>query len=91
MARKDRVRDRIRDFGESRYWEVRKAGGGYGLYREENGRPVARLKPDGKGGFQVQKWGYPRERWQPLLPGSPVVLPLEDALEFIVTRLWCYL
>src|SRR5438045_2395056 len=80
MPRKDHTKERIERFAERRDWTVKKAGGGYVL-RDDEGRPIARLKPRLDGEFEIQRWGR-RGRWEtkPRIP--PVVLPLEEALAF---------
>ena len=61
---------------------VRKDARGYTLMREEDGIPVARLRPKGQGLFEVLYWNPYHERWRPV--GSfGTVLALDQALEFI--------
>jgi hypothetical protein len=84
MPRKDRIKEQIQDFFDGRrYWTVRKAGGGYAFHHLEDGRPLARLKPHPSAGFQIQSWSH-RGRWK-TYPGKNwlVVLPLDQALEFV--------
>jgi len=67
MPRRDRTKEQIEDFFElRREWEVRKAGGGYGFCREEDGRPVARLKPHPNGDmkFSIGAGGEDGRRFQ---------------------------
>jgi hypothetical protein len=83
MARKDRVREAIARFFDSRGpdWAVRGSGGGYAMDDDE--RPRARLLPVGEGRFEVQRWDRKRRRWKGYGPSGPCVLPLEDALDQI--------
>ncbi len=61
---------------------VRKDSRGYNLIREEDGIPVARLRPKGEGLFQVLYWNAYQDRWRPV-GESGSALSLADALEFI--------
>lgn len=81
MPRKDRLKERIERFAERREWTVKKRGGGYALCDDE-GRPIARLKPRLNGDFEIQRWCR-RGRWLTGTQYAPVVLLLEDALAFI--------
>ena len=61
---------------------VRKDARGYTLMREDDGIPVARLRPKGQGLFEVLYWNPYHERWRPV--GSfGTILALDQALEFI--------
>ena len=61
---------------------VRKDARGYTLTREDDGIPVARLRPKGQGLFEVLYWNPYHDRWRPV--GSfGTVLALDQALEFI--------
>ena len=61
---------------------VRKDARGYTLMREDDGIPVARLRPKGQGLFEVLYWNPYHDRWRPV--GSfGTVLALDQALEFI--------
>ena len=61
---------------------VRKDARGYTLMREDDGIPVARLRPKGQGLFEVLYWNPYHERWRAV--GSfGTVLALDQALEFI--------
>ena len=61
---------------------VRKDARGYTLMREDDGIPVARLRPKGQGLFEVLYWKPYHERWRPV--GSfGTILGLKQSLEFI--------
>ena len=60
-----------------------KRRGGYSLYVEEDGTPVARLRPTGtKDSVEVLHWSY-RDRWESIGDFGGVVLPIADALDFV--------
>jgi len=62
---------------------VRKVGGGYSLFREACGRPVARFRPTGSGDAVEVKWWSHRERWDDIGDFGPMVLPLDRALAYL--------
>jgi hypothetical protein len=62
---------------------IRKAAKGYSLYREDNGKPVARLRPTGKGDQVEVMWWSHRDRWDQIGDFGPMVMPLDEALNFI--------
>lgn len=58
---------------------------GYTLYHKASGGLVARLRPSGRNGsLEVLYWSIGKERWCATGPFGRTVLPLEDALQFIV-------
>jgi hypothetical protein len=61
---------------------VRKDARGYTLTREDDGIPIARLRPRSQGEFEVLYWNPYHDRWRPV--GSfGTALSLDKALEFI--------
>jgi hypothetical protein len=63
---------------------VRKDARGYTLTREDNGMPVARLRPKESGRrFEVLRWSLTHDSWQPVGMMGTTVLSLDDALDFI--------
>ena len=65
--------------------EVVRANRGYTLYSRRTGGPVARLRPTGEGDrVRVLRWR--RDAWG--APGGfgPVVMPLDEALDFVATQ-----
>ena len=93
-GRNDRGRPVVLDFVQSRIeaFNVEQGGGvavrkdahGYTLYREDDGVPVARLRPRESGDrFEVLYWSSFREKWQPVGSVGGMILSLIDALEFI--------
>jgi hypothetical protein len=87
-GRDDALRARI----EAYHWppgrggvEVVRARGGYTPYSLHTGGPVARLRPTGKGD-RVQVLWWRREAWGDPGPFGREVMPLDDALDFIVAE-----
>ena len=63
---------------------VRKQGGGYTLFVEATNTPLARLRPKaGTDEYEIFHWSPFRQRWQHVGPVGGIVLPLDDALDFI--------
>lgn len=62
---------------------VRKLAGGYSLYREESRRPLARFRPIGRGDAVEVKWWSHRDRWDDVGDFGPMVLPLDEALNYL--------
>ncbi len=80
----DFIQSRIELFNEQHGGgvSVRKDARGYTLIREDDGIPVARLRPKGEGLFELLYWSPFHERWRPV--GSfGTVLALDESLEFI--------
>lgn len=86
MTRKnDETLQRIEVFNEARGGGVaiRKAARGYSLFREDNGKPVARLRTTAKGDLvEVMCWSH-RGKWEQIGDFGPMVMPLEEALEYV--------
>jgi hypothetical protein len=60
--------------------------GSYTLVLEATGAPIARLKPVGESGrMRVLYWSH-RDRWADAAPLGGIILPLDDALEFIANE-----
>lgn len=60
---------------------------GYTLYRASSGAPVARLRPTGQGDrVEVLYWSLWKERWTTTGPFGRIILPLEQALDFIASE-----
>jgi len=77
---------RIEAFNEAKGGSVliRKAVRGYSLFRADNGRPVAHLRPTGKGDSVEVMWWSHRDRWDQIGDLGPMVMPLDEALEYVV-------
>ena len=81
MPRRDRIRDEIVAFAERQDWIVRKADGGYSIYKEP-GKPIARLKADPQGRYEVKRWTR-RQRWDSLGQYHLMADSLEEALDIV--------
>jgi len=62
---------------------IRITAKGYSLFREDNGKPVARLRPIGRGNQVEVLWCRHRDRWDQIGDFGPMVMPLDEALDFI--------
>ena len=85
MSRHDDLVARIERFNDSRgggvVVEHRRSG--YTLLLEATGAPIARLKLVGENDrMRVLYWSH-RDRWANAAPLGDIILPLDDALEFI--------
>jgi hypothetical protein len=65
--------------------EVIRANRGYTLYSRRTGGPVARLRPTGEAD-NVQVLWRRREAWAPPEDFGPLILPLDEALEFVAAE-----
>ncbi|HUT88465.1 MAG TPA: hypothetical protein VMY37_03125 [Thermoguttaceae bacterium] len=84
-SKPDPMLKRIRAFSEAKGGGVliQKRSGGYSLFREDNGRPVARLRPTGKGDLvEVMWWRHP-DKWDQIGDFGPTVMSLDDALNYV--------
>jgi hypothetical protein len=85
MARPDAVRERIAAHPWPHGVEVVRANRGHTLYSRRTGGQVARLRPTGEGD-DVQVLWWRREAWGTPGPFGPVVMPLDQALDFVATE-----
>lgn len=84
-AKPDALLNRIVAFSESKGGGVliEKRSKGYSLFREDNGRPIARLRPSGKDDLvEILWWSY-RDRWEQIGDMGPLIMPLDEALIYI--------
>jgi hypothetical protein len=65
--------------------EVVRANRGYTLYSRRTGGPVARLRPTGQDD-EVQVLWWRNDAWAAPGDFGPVVMPLDQALQFIATE-----
>ena len=81
----DAMLDRIMAFNESKGGGVliEKRSNGYSLFREDNGRPIARLRPSGKGDLVEVMWWSHRDKWEQFGDFGPMVMSLDEALDYI--------
>jgi hypothetical protein len=85
-ARTDGMRDRIAAYAFPRGGvEVVRASRGYTLYSRRTNGPVARLRPTGDGD-KVQVMWWRQTAWAAPGDFGPVVMPLDQALQFIATE-----
>jgi hypothetical protein len=85
MKKADDMLARIEAFSEARGGGVliRKAARGYSLFRHDNGKPIARLRPTGKQTDVEVMWWSHRDKWEQIGDLGPLVMPLDQALAFI--------
>ena len=85
MKQADDFLARIEAFNTARGGGVRiqKAARGYSLLRQDTGRPIARLRPTGKGDQVEVMWWSHRDRWDQIGEFGPMVMSLEEALDYI--------
>ncbi len=62
---------------------VRKDSHGYSLFREDNGAPVARLRPTKSGDLVEILWWSWRDRWDSIGDFGGMRMPLDEALDYI--------
>jgi hypothetical protein len=85
MAKIDPLLERIEAFNETQGGGVtiRRASKGYSLFIEEDGSPLARLRPTGEGDMvEVLYWSY-RDKWEQIGEFGGEIMPLDDALQFV--------
>lgn len=87
MKKVDEILARIEAFNQEQGGGVviQKAAKGYSLFREDTGKPVARLRPTGKGDEVEVMWWSHRDRWDQIGDFGPMVLPLTDALDYVAS------
>jgi hypothetical protein len=85
-AKADDLRECIAAFAFPRGGvEVVRATRGYTLYTRRTGGPVARLRPTGQDDRVQVPW-WRNESWAAPGDFGPVVMPLDQALEFVATE-----
>jgi len=62
---------------------IQRSRGGYSLFDEDNGSPVARLRLTGKGDEVEVLWWSHRDKWESIGEFGGEIMPLSDALDFI--------
>ena len=77
--------DRIEAFNQAKGGGVaiRKDAKGYSLFREDTGKPVARIRPTGKGDQVEVMWWSHRDKWAQIGDFGPMLFPLDEALTYI--------
>src|SRR3954453_14762911 len=85
MAGADAMRERIAAHPWPCGVAVIRANRGYTLYSHRTGGQVARLRPTGKAD-NVQVLWWRRETWATPGDFGPVIMPLNEALDFVATE-----
>ena len=85
MKKADEILARIEAFNQVQGGGVliQKATKDYSLFREDTGQPVARLRPTGRGDQVEVMWWSHRDKWDQIGDFGPLVMPLDEALEYI--------
>jgi hypothetical protein len=89
----DEILDRIEAFNQVKGGGViiQRAAKGYSLFREDNGRPIARLRPTGKGDQVEVMWWSHRDKWEQIGDFGPLLMSLDEALMYIAKNtLGCF-
>ena len=84
-AKPDSILERIIAFNEVAGGgvQIQRQSNGYSLYREDNGRPIARLRPTGTGDSVEVLWWSHRDKWEQFGDFGPMVMSLDEALDYI--------
>jgi hypothetical protein len=84
-AKLDSILERIVAFNEAAGGgvQIQRRSNGVSLFREDNGRPIARLRPCGEGDSVEILWWSHRDKWEQIGDFGRMVMSLEKALEYI--------
>ena len=84
-ANLDSMLERIRAFNVAAGGgvQIRRQSRGFSLFREDNGRPIARLRPTGKGDSVEVKWWSYRDKWDQIGDCGAMLMSLDEALDYI--------
>ena len=70
---------------------IQRAAKGYSLFREDNGKPIARLRPTGKVDQVEVMWWSHRDKWEQIGDFGPLLMSLDEALMYIAKNtLGCF-
>jgi hypothetical protein len=85
LLKSDEMLDRIMAFNRAQGGGVliEKRSNGYSLFREDNGCPIARLRPSEKEDLVEILWWSHRGKWERIGDMGPMTMPLEAALKYI--------
>jgi hypothetical protein len=88
----DALLNRIVAFNKAKGGGVRiqKRSKGYSLFREDNGRAIARLRPTGSGDEVEVLWWSHRECWEQIGDFGPMVMSLDEALNYVARERWAF-
>ena len=81
----DEILDRIEAFNQVKGGGViiQRAAKGYSLFREDNGRPIARPRATGQGDQVEVMWWSHRGKWEQIGDFGPMLMSLDEALMYI--------
>ena len=87
MATSDPILQRIQAFDRSRGGgvAVRRVNRGYSLYSTATDIPIARLRPTGQADMVEVLW-WRRGRWATIGDLGGIILPLDQALDYIANE-----
>jgi hypothetical protein len=90
MVKVDSILNRILTFNQKKGGGVAvcKGGRGYSLFREDNGQPVARLRPTGAADRVEVMWWSHRGKWEQVGCLGPMVMSVDEALDYIARDPW---
>lgn len=76
---------RIKQFNEQQGGGVliQKIRGGYSLFLEDDGSPLARLRPTGDGDEVEVLWWSHRDKWESIGDLGGIICPLDKALDYV--------
>ena len=85
LPKSDAMVDRIVAFNEANGGGVliKRWSNGYSLFREDNGRPIARLCPSSKDDLVQILWWSHRGKWAQIGDFGPMTMSVDAALEYI--------
>jgi hypothetical protein len=89
----DEILDRIEAFNQVKGGGViiQRAAKGYSLFREDNGKPIARLRPTGNDDQVEVMWWSHRDKWEQIGDFGPMLMSLDEALMYIARNaLGCF-
>ncbi len=86
MKQSDPLLERIEAFNEAPGGGVliRAVSKGSSLFVKEDGSPIAWLRPTGEGDNVAVLWWSHRDKWEHVGDFGGEIMPLDDALNFIV-------
>ena len=85
LPKPDKMLDQIMAFNEAKGGGViiEKRAKGYSLFREDNGRPIARLHHITSTRSPLSEGRSHRDKWEQIGDMGPLIMPLEEALIYI--------
>ena len=88
MKKIDPILERIEVFNRAKGGGViiERSRGGYSFFSQRNGAPIARLRPTGKDDNVEVLWWSHRDRWESVGDFGGVILPLDEALEYVASN-----